>query len=259
MKYLILSLILFVACGGGTPTPPPAPLSASLPPEVPQYLRDLVDNKPTGITYHMDIQEACADNGNNGLFPTCNGGQSTGGKPNGPIKNFDGMWRENNPDGVALSPGDELLIHAGIYAPADCTPSTQTLSITFQGSQANPIRIRGEGMGITILEGGFDLDDFDAQGNGGCGPTNHIDDYHQVPRLRLGGQWGIIENLTIQGCYQVCVSFWSGYDFVWQEIEIAGGIEDGIKTTESSGRFLVWRGDFHGWAGGGEALPQQDS
>lgn len=223
------------SCEYQNPPPPPTNGSLELPPEVPSHFSQWMALPVSGTTYHLAVGEPCADDSNDGLAVTCDGGS-------GPLSSLQGL------ENVSIQPGDEILFHAGTY---DLGVSKNTggllngggIGLSINGTETAPLRIRAAVGEEVWWDAGVDAEPYlpnDVQG--------YMQDWEAVDAILIRGDHLIIENINVMGCGNPTCIQWSAHHIIWSNSTIIGGAEDGIKATSLASDGLMWNLSFRGFS-----------
>ncbi|GIW42179.1 MAG: hypothetical protein KatS3mg076_2756 [Candidatus Binatia bacterium] len=167
----------------------------------------------TGVRYY--VGGPCASNSNDGKSPTCDGSGA-------------GPWADFLPlQAVSLSPGDTVLVRAGVYDLS--AMGLATLELSSSGTPTEPIRLSAFPGETPVLDGGKSLDDRD-------------------PVVRLTGAYTIFEGFEVRGCGKICVALYEGADHVlFRDNRVVGSVEDGLKPLHAK-NILILGNRFTGFA-----------
>lgn len=210
-------------------TQPVAGTHGPLPREIPFHFQSLLDYDPTGAVYYIAQNAPGASNDNDGLSPDYEG------EGQGPWLDFAAAKQH----GVTLNPGDALVIRGGVYSIGG-----QTISLSMSGAEGAPIKIMAYPGEAAVIQGGFDPGDWqDALNDLESAEAQELASYKDMPLVRIGGDYLIVQGLTLRGCYVVCVLL-KGDHNILAENTIEGSLEDGVKTTQPSQDNLILGNEF---------------
>ena len=185
--------------------------------EAPQAFENIQRMPVSGQGWFVNPQEACASDTNDGHAATCSAGS--------------GPWKTLLPLVTApIAAGDAIHLGTATYA-----LGKTTASIAAAGTPTEPVRIQALPGSSPVLDGGW------TPQTAQPGNTD--------PVVRLASPYQIWQGIRVEGCNMVCVQAKEGSEhFVWRDMVVVGGGEDGIKATLSR-LGLIHESEFTGFHG----------